>query len=241
MKLFHNFDTELKQKDYRGAINRVGKNKVILVERSFYYWLLKGLIPLLLCIIINIWVFILFIYLLDKGFTSFAWFIIFIWLFVLLWWLIRIMNYYINYKLDFSIITSEEIITHSQKGFFKRNYKNMPSSKIRSIQSQHSGVWGNLLNYGSITLLIDGGMWAIGDAADGSGSGKIIFTYVYKPNFTRREIMDLCVHNKTLDDECMINEKLKEKKLWEVGEKNKKNTPSTSEPKKDTKKDIKNS
>jgi len=207
MKIFHNFDTKLKKKDYIWSVNRVGKNKVILVERSIYYWILKWIIPLIVIILMNIWIFILFMYLIENDLSPLAWIILFIWLFILLWWLIRVMNHYINYKLDFSIITSEEIITHSQKWFFKRNYKNIPSKKMRSIQSQHSGIWWNLLNYGTITLLIDGGMWAISDAEDGSGSGKIVFTYVYKPNFTRRKIMWLCIHNKTLDDECMTDEK----------------------------------
>jgi len=97
MKIFHNFDTNLKKKDYLWSINRVGKNKVILVERSFYYWLLKWLIPLMFCIIINIWVFILFMRLLDSGLGILAWFILFIWLFILIWWLFKILNYYINY------------------------------------------------------------------------------------------------------------------------------------------------
>ncbi len=223
MKIFHNFDTQLKKKDYLWAVNSVWKNKVILVERSFYYWLLKWIFPLTISMIINILVIISFFRFLDNNLIPLAWIILFIWAFLFMWWLMIIINHYIKYKLDFSIITSDEIITHSQKGIFNRKYKNIPSKKIRSIQSQHTWFWWNLLNYGSITLLIDGGLGAVGDEKDGSGSGKVVFTYVYKPNFTRRQIMGLCFHNKTLDDKCMTSEALLEEMIKTKKETNKEN------------------
>ena len=200
MKILHNFDTKLLEKDYKWCVQRFWKDKVLVIQRSRYYWILKWLIPFLLLLIftfLSLWAFSK----LKQDVAPIAYIILFVWLIIFIFWIHRIYRVYLDYKMDFTIITPEEIISHKQKGIFKRNYKVTPAKQIRSIQSRHTGFWWNLMNFGVVTFLID---WSATNESesdvDRHWAGKIQLTYVSKPNKKRRLIMWLCLYNKSLSE-----------------------------------------
>ena len=189
MKIFNNFDTELRKNEFKEAIRYWGKENVILVKRYKSYLILKGIIP-------GIFVFVSYaisIYLLTK-FLHYGdvlyWVILAIFSVPVLYFIRRFILIFIDYKLDFAIVTKDEIITHKQLGFFKSKFKQLPMKKIRSITSWRDWILGNIFSFGYIEFISDGSTKNT-DGYFHHAAWTVRFSSVYEPNITRKNIVNL--------------------------------------------------
>ncbi|MEF2174976.1 MAG: hypothetical protein V3575_00780 [Candidatus Absconditabacteria bacterium] len=194
MKIFNNFDTKLKENEFKEAIEHHGYDSVILVVRSKYYWIVKGIFPILLGIIGNIIIIYMGLYLKTHGLEGFYWIIVVLLGIVNIIFLYYLIMIYINYKMDFTIVSRDGISTYKQKGFFKNSVKNLPASNVRSVQSKRVGIMGNVFGYGYILLVTDGSL-ASNDEDETKSAGVVKLTYVDRPNLMRKRILDLCLGN----------------------------------------------
>lgn len=195
MKILNNFDTELKDIEYNEAVSKFWENNVILIQRYISYWIIRWLFPIFLFIVASVWfVYILFI---NKESLSFLFEILFwIWIVVALMFVYRTIRIFIDYKMDFSIITRDEILTHKQIWFLASRYKNFPTFQLKSVYSRRKWLLWNIFWYWEIIFTTDA--WHDDHNApweDSSWSGKIVMTYVFKPNETRKRIVELCLCN----------------------------------------------
>lgn len=193
MKILNNFDTELKNEEYRDAVSKFWENNVILIQRYLSYWIIRWLIPIFIFICASF----LFAGLLYSNLESLSFlFHVFLWIWIILsvMFVYRTIRIFIDYKMDFSIITRDEILTHKQNWIFSSRYKNFPTFQLKSVYSRRKWILGNIFWYWEIIFTTDAGHedhnapWE-----DSSGSGKIVMTYVYKPNETRKRIVELCL------------------------------------------------
>lgn len=72
-------------------------------------------------------------------------------LWILLMWT-KIFHVWTDFYLDKMIITNEKVIDIDQKGFFKRETSVFRMDKIQDVTMVVSGVFGTILNYGSIVI-----------------------------------------------------------------------------------------
>lgn len=191
MKILNNFDTELKNHEYEDAVKTFWKSNVILIQRCFAYWVIKWIIPLVLYVVLSTIILIILYSLIFKEFPHIFRFFLSVWIIGMVLFLYRILMKYIDYTMDFTIVTPAEILTHKQFWIRSSDYKNFPSKNIRSVSSAREWFLWNIFWYGYILFLTD---WSVTDAENWRHwPGKILLTYVHRPNENRKRIMNLCV------------------------------------------------
>ncbi len=154
MRIFSNFDTKFKEKLYNEFKSKYGEENVILITRCKYFLWFNVLIPLFFLEIGYIILWILF-YLVDLGeLNSFKW-SMYVFLFVLghliIWG--KIFKKFIDYKMDFAVITPEEIISYNQTGIFSRSSRSLDVDKIKTISVDKKWLLRSIFNFGSIIFL----------------------------------------------------------------------------------------
>ncbi|MDD3301968.1 MAG: hypothetical protein PHN31_00290 [Candidatus Gracilibacteria bacterium] len=195
MKIFNNFDSKFKEKEYNEAIKNYGEENVLLVQRCIAYLIIKGWIPLFLYIILIIPIIIGAYFL--KTYTYVFRSIVTVLSIFSLSVLYKFFLVYLDYKYDFSIFTCKRIFTYKQEGLLNSDFKDLPAEKIRSIVSSRNGLIGNIFGYGSVEIYTDGQgfMENEDEYHERSHAGKTKLTYVYRPNKIRQRILRICVIN----------------------------------------------
>lgn len=204
MKIFNNFDTNFKRSEYEEAVEKHWKKWALLIQRTFAFWVINWVIPLLIFVAVLIpLILIHFRFLKEISYLSvfFTWFIIVFSLFAFRF----VFNAYLDYKMDFTIITNEWIFTFKQLWIFNSKNKDLPAWKIRSISSTRQWMLWNIFWYWNIEVITD---WSLTTRdEDWRHQGwKMIMTYVKKPNSTRKQIIDVCL-KKTRKVEIINNKK----------------------------------
>lgn len=69
-------------------------------------------------------------------------------LFILLFFLVNVMNYY----LDVWIITNERLVNIEQRGLFSRSVAELRYYRVQDVKSEVNGFLATLFNYGTITV-----------------------------------------------------------------------------------------
>lgn len=179
MKILSTFDTNLKNETIKKEQKKHGIDKVHLLERSWFF-LLKMVILPLLCIIglsaaISYVMFISF----KRNIVAIS--IATSIIFILLTLSINLIQYYIDYNMDFCIITPEIVILNEQSGLFTRSIKTLDVIKIRSIYIKQHNIINSLFNNGSIIFMSDGDnkLW------------EIVVEYIYKPEQQKQHIQSI--------------------------------------------------
>lgn len=195
MKIFNNFDTKWKDKEYADAMEKHWNQNVILVQRTFAFWFINWIIPIIVFVIFAISLIIFhfkYIHILKYNFHTFS--LIILWI-IFITFLRYLINKYLDYKCDYTIITREWISSYKQLGFFNNKNKDLPASKIRSISSERDWLLWNIFWYWSIEIITD---WSV-SARDDEWSHlwwKMKMTYVSLPNVTRKKIIEVCLMKK---------------------------------------------
>lgn len=84
----------------------------------------------------------------------------------------RVIKYYIDYKMDYCIITPTEVILAEQSGFFKRQLRTLDATKIKSISVYKKSIIKSIFNNGIIVFMSDG---------DDNNLWEIHIDYIYNP------------------------------------------------------------
>jgi hypothetical protein len=191
MKIFNDFDTQWKQKEYDFVVNKFWEDNVIFIERSIAYWIMKWIIPII--IVWSIATFFSYIaFLLMTDYSIISWILISITVIFILAFINHLINIYLDYKFDYAIVTQRWIYTYKQIWFFNSKNKELPANKIRSIESQRFWLLWNIFWYGTIVIVTDGSM----TEKDEHWSHiwwKTKITYVSKPKKITKKIMELCL------------------------------------------------
>jgi len=165
VKVFSSFDTELDNKLLEKATETYWKDHVCFIRRDPIYLLIKIVAPLVWWIVL-IWVWLIVAYAIDLWdlFQTLVQWIV--WLTILITGL-RLAQYsvtkFIDYYMDFTIVTPKNISTFDQTGIFDRSTRTLDISKIKSISVDKKGLSRSLFNYGSIIFFAewDAQLWDI--------------------------------------------------------------------------------
>lgn len=98
-----------------------------------------------------------------------------------MWW-IKVLKRYFDYKMDFCVVTPQEIVSYNQRGLLNRNSRTIDADKIKTVTADASGMVNSLFNFGNIRFLSEG------DNADG---GDITLNYVHDVNETKNIVRNL--------------------------------------------------
>lgn len=95
---------------------------------------------------------------------------------------LKILKKYFDYKMDFCVITPQEIAAYNQSGMLHRNSRTIDADKIKTVTVDASGFIKSFFNFGDIRFLSEG------DAADG---GDITLNFVHDVNETQNKVRNL--------------------------------------------------
>ena len=180
MKIFSNFDSERKKEAYKEMVEKYGEENVLVLKKSLLFLFLKVIFPVF-------WWFIavfslrLLVYINLDDSTIKALFTLFM---LLLYWFIlmisSVVKYYIDYKMDFSVVTPEYLTRYNQTWFFKRDIKSSYVRNIKTITIIKNSIWYNIFNNWNLIFLSewDREKW----------DWEIVLHYIQNPEDKKKEI-----------------------------------------------------
>lgn len=182
VKIFSNFDTQLYPTLLLEKQQEFGTDSVLGVRRWYVFFLLEILpvINLMILIIVAIWIVTFFVDTSDiLPYSVLLGIQIALTVIVVLRLLPSIAKQYMDYKLDFAIITPIELISYNQSNLFTRSSKTIKTNNIKTVSLDKSGIFKSIFNYGTLIFLSE---W------DEAGKGELDMFYVSKPEEVKNEV-----------------------------------------------------
>lgn len=199
MKFLSNFDTNLEHEVYSKYVWLYGKENVFVIHRAKIFWILYCVFPVLI-----IWIILLilgFFMWLDSWDTSLdnlksVLMGILMLIVVVVWWW-KVFKRYLDYKMDFCIVTIQEIASYNQTWLLTRTSRTIDADKIKTVSvSNTSGLFKSIFNYGDLIFLSEG---------DQAGGWDIHLNFVHDVNHTKNKVRSLIEphlqHQKTFSNE----------------------------------------
>lgn len=181
MKIFSNFDSERKKEAYKEIVEKYGEENVLVLNKSFLFLFVKVLIPVFWWFIAVFWLrFLIYINLWDENNTIkalFTLFMLLLYLFILT--ISSVVKYYIDYKLDFSVVTPEYLTRYNQTWLFKRDIKSSYVRNIKTITIVKNDPLYNIFDNWNLIFLSEG---------DRENDWEITLHYIQNPEAKKKEI-----------------------------------------------------
>jgi hypothetical protein len=154
MKIFSSFDTRFKTNALQEQQQKHGNQNIHLLEKSEFFFYKKIIVP----IVSTIFFTIILWYVLSEYLQISPIINIVVMSIITIMWIVyaAIFKYYIDYKMDYCIVTPHEIILTEQSWIFKRHIRSLDVSKIKSISVQKASIVHWLFNNGYIIFMSDG-------------------------------------------------------------------------------------
>jgi len=177
MKIFSNFDTTIRRMKFQEYQEQFGPENVIMFGRSKLYRVIKVVIPTFFLIAATV---LGLVWLYSRLWSDYMlYFVIAFALFDLVR-LFPIIGKYMDYKLDFIIVTPDLLIMYDQWGIFNRNIISTNEKSIKTISVKKTWLFYSIFNNGDLIFLTE---W---DTT--GGGGEITLRRVPKPEKRRKEI-----------------------------------------------------
>lgn len=190
MKIFSNFDTTIRRTKFQEYQEQYGPENVIMFGRSKLYRVIKVVIPTIFLLAITV---LGLVWLYSRLWNDYMMYFVIAFVLFDLVWLFPIIGKYMDYKLDFIIVTPDLLIMYDQWGIFKRNIISTNEKSIKTISVQKSWLLYSIFNNGDLVFLTE---W------DAANNGEITLRRVPKPEKRRKEIariMSKDIENKILN------------------------------------------
>lgn len=181
MKIFSNFDTNRKQEALAEAQEKYWIENILVLRKSKLFLFSKVVLPILGHTLLFIALqFPIYFALEDFGWIKHAASIL---LFVVYLVLISpYSKYYIDYVMDFSIITPDSLTRYNQTWILQRDIKTSNVRNIKTISIQKQTFRYNLFDNWDLIFLSEG------DKAD---QGEITLHYIPDPESMKKQIMKI--------------------------------------------------
>lgn len=180
MRIFSNFDTQYKAKCTESCIKEYGPENVLVVRRSRLFARLYIYIPWTFYTSIGVGLIYMTISQIDiaiihQGITSML-------VIALLVAYSPIIKKFIDYKMDFGIITPKGVIFYNQTWFLKRSETSLSINNIRTITIKKSWLLYSIFNNGDMIILSewsDISLW------------EVRIFYIHNPDMKRERIKEI--------------------------------------------------
>jgi len=118
----------------------------------------------------------------NNWITAWWWITMFIINALFLFLIVRILQRFIDFEMDFITITPDEIESVNQTGIFKRKIVSLDSKKIRSISTKKNWFFRSLFNIGSLIILSEWDSW---------NHWEVQFNYIHRLWKLKKGILEL--------------------------------------------------
>ncbi len=160
MRIFSNFDTKLRKKSTQEHADRYWAENVMCFWRSGLYRFIRVFFPLFFLLLLAIAIILVFYYVFDGEYIL----ILSISVGVLsLFFLIPILGKWIDYKMDFIIVTPDFLMMYDQTWIFTKKVVTVNEKSIKTISVKRSWLLYSIFNNWDIVVLSEWDMehWEI--------------------------------------------------------------------------------
>lgn len=191
MRIFSSFDTKFKEKIIEKEKKEYPDWNFLIISYNKYYKYVYVYLPLFFLIALFSLITTFYIY--SMFYSSYSDFIIiiinifyclFIMVVIYLW--IKILKFYIDYILDFLVITPNRIIFYNQENIFTRKWRTIKVESVKTITVHKSWLIRSIFNFGSLIILTE---W------DEVWNWEIDFKYIKNPDKVRQKIFKIIWNN----------------------------------------------
>ncbi|MFZ2150849.1 MAG: hypothetical protein WAZ12_04000 [Candidatus Absconditicoccaceae bacterium] len=182
MKIFSSFDTRLRQKSLKEHQDQYGVDKVVLLDKSWLFLfekvfpkLLGSIIIMIVTIVVSNWVF-------GTSQEKYTIYVIIGMIFVLLTFAGPVIKHFIDYYMDFALVTPKSLIMFNQTGIFKRDMATVDVDKIKTISVRKRYFLYSVFNNGDLIFLSEG---------DSDNFGEITLYFIPRPEEKKEMISNI--------------------------------------------------
>ena len=195
MRLLSSFDTWLCKKVYEEEKKKHGADKVLLIRRAWCFLFFQVILPLILFFIL-IFMTIVFVSRLMNILEIDISYNIGINVILIIIWIIafwfKIIKKFIDYKMDFTIVTPDEVNTYNQSWLFSRSTRTLETATIKSVTIPKTNFWGSLFNYGALIFLAE---TENDDQEEEQGKWHVKFFFVHGVESARKKALEIIESN----------------------------------------------
>lgn len=200
MKLLSSFDTEQERQVVQECVNEYWADKVFVIHRDHIFFLFHVILPWIFFLLLMImWIGLGFVvaWFLEGEFELTILWIFFIWSFIIALFMVswKLLKLFIDYKMDFTVVNPEKIISYNQTWLFTRSSRSIDTNKIKTISVDKNWILKSLFNYWTIVILTE---WDV-------KTWDIKLFYVYNPDIIQKRIWELTDFGEDNQAKAVIN------------------------------------
>lgn len=179
MGIISTFDPKFKKQLLAKSREEFGEKNVVYISKSHLFLCVKVLLPFIL------WFSVL-ITLITCSiiYVPWTWLIITLCVAIVLAFSIpgyKILKYFLDYKMDFAVVTPKTFLRYNQTWFFKRSSKAIDMDHVRSVYVRKAWFFNSIFNNWSIIVLTE---WWNGEVKQWWGNPwEVEFRFVYNPEY----------------------------------------------------------
>ena len=186
MRIFSTFDTEFKQKILNEMKEKFGEDNVMEITHGRFYYYFVVILPAIFLTVSIIFYLVSLFYIawqVNSDF-KFVYYIVALLLFFFIFapLILKIIKTYIDYILDFVIVTPNELIYYNQEGILSRKWRTIDTEKIKTITVNKSGFIRSIFNFWNIVVLSE---W------DEQWEGEINFSFIDDPENLKMKMLKI--------------------------------------------------
>lgn len=183
VKFFSNFDTGAPTKNYADAVQEYGFDKVVFVRRYKIYLWIHAILPLIIAMIATLWAIYFFTKTSNEGVSTLISKTAGILLSVVAFSLYLLaLAKYLNYMLDYTIITPDYVAEYNQSGLFARKITTIEINKIKTINFRSAWFLGSVFNFWRVDILLEWDEW---------GRWDLAIDFVYDPEGIKYKVLEM--------------------------------------------------
>ena len=179
MRIFSNFDTKLKHKEYLAKKKQFWDAQVELLSKSKLYRALVVDVPFFMRAFAVVW--LMFLFHSWWGNNGLLYGVLPLVVLSLLFIGPRLVKHVIDYHMDFIIITPKTLYRYDQEGIISRDIVTVHTHSIKTVTVRKSWLLYSIFDNGDIVFLTEG-------EAD---TGEITLTYIKDPEKERSRIGEI--------------------------------------------------
>ncbi len=185
MRIFSSFDTKFKDKILQREKEKFWDDVLLITHWKFFYYFVV-IFPAFVVFIWMLLYLIVYFYFWGKISDDFKiayyiiWFLLFLFIFSPI--VFKIIKKYIDYILDFVVVTPNSLIYYNQEWILFRKWRTIDTDKIKTITVSKNGLIRSMFNFWNIVVLSE---W------DEQWEWEINFIFVDDPDKLKTKIFKI--------------------------------------------------
>ena len=187
MSIISTFDPKFKKQLLDKSIEEFGEWNVVFIRKSHFFLCVKVLLPFILRFSVLVTLITCSILYVPWTWLKITLCAIILWVFAVPWY--KLLKYFLDYEMDFAVVTPKTFLRYNQTWFFKRSSKAIDMNHVRSVYVRKAWFLNSIFNNWSIVVLTEWSTTTVQE--DWNNPWEVEFRYVYHPEYYSQRIQKL--------------------------------------------------